>query len=487
MLCKKTGYIISAIFFVTASIFSKGFHHFDEHFQILEFAGAKLGLCSFDSLSWEYQSRIRPTIQPFIVFYVYKFCILFGIKNPFFLATLLRFLSSILAFTSITLLYRAGVQSLKIAKLQTKFFIVSFFCWYLVYIGVRFSSENWAGAIFAISFSLYFLMKKESSLNNYIIGILLGFSFLFRYQIGFMILGFLLWLAFIKRTGIKKMRTILLGILTILVLGILIDYWFYSEWVITTWNYLWQYLEHDVIQGKTSIFGHEPWWWYFYKFIVQGVPPISLIFLFSFLFLLVYDSKSPIIWSVLPFLLVHILIGHKELRFLFPAVYFLPLMFISSVECLNIRHQIKFDKKSILNKVFLLAFSINIILLIIVSLKPAENNISLYKSIYSNYKEDTTLYYMKDNPYHRVLNVNFYKRENLIYKKINSLNEININSDVNSLLVLKSSEQPNNNKLQFSYVYSTFTNWISAFNFNNWLERTNNWRVYEVSQKKNIN
>ena len=478
MLYKKNGYIISAIFFILASIFSEGFHHFDEHFQILEFAGAKLGICSADSLSWEYQSKIRPTIQPFIAVCFYKFFALFGINNPFFLATLLRFSSSILAFTSIALLYRAGVQNLKIPRLKNKFFIVSFFCWYLIYIGVRFSSENWAGAIFAISFSLYFLMNKESYLNNYVIGILLGFSFLFRYQIGFMILGFLLWLIFIKRIEIKKMGIMLLGVLTIFGAGIIIDYGFYGEWTLTAWNYF-----HEFVSNKSELtFGTaESWWWYFYKFIIQGIPPISLVFVFSFFFVLIYDLKNPIIWSILPFLLAHILIGHKELRFLFPMVYFLPSIFIISIEYLNINHHITLARKKILDKVFLLVLSINILFLIIVSFKPAENNISLYKTIYSNYKDSATLYYITNNPYERVLNITFYKRKNLILKQVNSIDEINIDSDIKTLLVLTSSEKIDSNKLQFSSVYSTFPNWITAFNFNNWLERTNNWHVYEVN------
>ena len=76
-------------------------------------------------------------------------------------------------------------------------------------------------------------------------------------------------------------------------------------------------------------------------------------------------------------------------------------------------------RKKILDKVFLLVFSINILFLIIVSFKPAENNISLYKTIYSNYKDSATLYYITNNPYERVLNITFYKYKRLLFIKNN--------------------------------------------------------------------
>ena len=36
--------------------------HFDEHFQILEFAHARLGLSPVEALPWEFEERIRPTL-----------------------------------------------------------------------------------------------------------------------------------------------------------------------------------------------------------------------------------------------------------------------------------------------------------------------------------------------------------------------------------------------------------------------------------------
>ena len=68
---KKNILRISFVFFILASIFSSGFHHADEHYQILEFAGSKLGTTEVENLPWEYQAKLRPTIQPTIVIGVF--------------------------------------------------------------------------------------------------------------------------------------------------------------------------------------------------------------------------------------------------------------------------------------------------------------------------------------------------------------------------------------------------------------------------------
>jgi len=45
MLQKESQYrLLAALAFFIAALFSVGYHHFDEHFQIMEFAGLKLGL-----------------------------------------------------------------------------------------------------------------------------------------------------------------------------------------------------------------------------------------------------------------------------------------------------------------------------------------------------------------------------------------------------------------------------------------------------------
>lgn len=122
-------------------------------------------------------------------------------------------------------------------------------------------------------------------------------------------------------------------------------------------------------------------------------------------------------------------------------------------------------------------FIVNTVVLVYVSFSPSDTQISLYQKIYNTYKEPTTLYFIKDNPYHRILNIHFYKRKNLLVKEIDSIK--NIPDGGNNLIVLKNlntKTDPRLNKL----VYQTFPDWMFKLNFNHWIERSNAWYVYEV-------
>jgi phosphatidylinositol glycan class B len=57
--------LIGAIYLLTA-IHSNGFHHPDEHYQIVELAGLKGGWNTGANLTWEYDAQIRPALQPMI-------------------------------------------------------------------------------------------------------------------------------------------------------------------------------------------------------------------------------------------------------------------------------------------------------------------------------------------------------------------------------------------------------------------------------------
>ena len=92
----KRIYIIGALVFILTAWFSVGYNQFDEHFQILEFAGLKLGLTEKENLPWEYKCMMRPALQPLIVYSGYKAISSVGITNPFVIAFFGRLLSAIL-------------------------------------------------------------------------------------------------------------------------------------------------------------------------------------------------------------------------------------------------------------------------------------------------------------------------------------------------------------------------------------------------------
>ena len=89
---------------VICALFSTGFFHFDEQWQILEFLGAKLGKTTYDVLPWEYRFKMRSWTQPGIYYLLFKPFIYFGMDNPFTLATIARLFSSLIGWFSLVLI-----------------------------------------------------------------------------------------------------------------------------------------------------------------------------------------------------------------------------------------------------------------------------------------------------------------------------------------------------------------------------------------------
>jgi len=463
--------VFSVTLLVLASFFSVGYHHFDEHFQILEFAGLKLGLTTANDLPWEYHNQMRPAFQPAITVIIYKILCVFGLQNPFTIAFILRLISAVLAFSTMYLIYRTYVDKIKNDTFKFWFLLLSFALPFLIYNGVRFSSENWSGAIFVIGFCLYVRNENKSITNYFVVGAILGLSFLFRYQAAFFTFGFIMWLLFIKKEKLYKVGLSLLGTLVTVGVGVLVDKWYYGEWTLTTWNYF----EQNILLNKVSSFGVDPWWYYFAKFFEQGIPPFSLVFIITILLLPILKPKSAITWSVVPFLLIHFAIGHKEMRFLFPMVYFLPIITIQVFEILENKYVPSFYTK-LYSKIFVTLFATVFTLFsIVVCFKPADTQISLYNTIYGQYDTPTVLYFENNNPYHRVLDIKFYKRDNLEIRQIDSFNNIPSSQFKNVLIV-----QEYKSDVYESLIYSSYPTWLSKFNINNWMDRARTWYVYEV-------
>ena len=153
----------------------------------------------------------------------------------------------------------------------------------------------------------------------------MGFSFLFRYQAGFMIVGFAAWLLFIEKEKLKYLITFSLVILSIIGAGVLVDIWFYGEFTFSAYNYFYE----NIMLNKAQDYGVDPWWSYITAFIERAIPPFSILFLGAFGILFYFKWKNPLTWVLVPFILIHFVLSHKELRFLFPMVYFLPIIFFN--------------------------------------------------------------------------------------------------------------------------------------------------------------
>ena len=413
-----------------AAIFSVGYFQVDEHFQILEFTAYKLGVAEEGDLAWEFQDQIRPAIQPGFAYAIIKIANVLSLDNPFYHAMILRIISAFLSIGCMWLLLYAFNPEIKSNYLKRWFLFLSLLIWFLPYIHVRYSSENWSGLAFWSGFALLFISNipvsgiKKKYIKELIIGVLFGLAFTLRYQTGLMIFGIFIWLGIIKKEKISRLSVTLIGFLLSACLGFLIDYWFYGEWTFTAWNYF----SINLLQDKVSSFGIEPWWYYFEEILLKGVPPYSILIILSTLIVWIFLPKHPLTWATLPFIAVHFLIGHKELRFLFPLVNILPLVVILSIQIIaedfrldKLKRELKKIEKSFIR----LFIVINTICLLVVCFKPADMQIYLYQYIYNHYDPAITeLLYIKRNPFARAVPLNFYRNKNFKTIKMKNANDI---------------------------------------------------------------
>ncbi|PIC46992.1 hypothetical protein B9Z55_006487 [Caenorhabditis nigoni] len=112
------------------------------------------------------------------------------------------------------------------------------------------------------------------------------------------------------------LRTVLPVALPILTITVMIDSWAYGKPTIPLWNFL----QFNVVQGGSSLFGVHPWHWY----ITSGAPAVLTVQLLPIFIGIVGPSifrptLLPLIATVF-YITVHSLLPHKEQRFLLPII-----------------------------------------------------------------------------------------------------------------------------------------------------------------------
>jgi phosphatidylinositol glycan class B len=322
----------AAVLLLLAAWFSLGFHHNDEHFQLLEFANFKAGLTPEADLPWEFRAKIRCWFQPAIAFLALEGFGRLGVTNPFLVAVFLRLLSAILyGFALVRLIHcsRHWFQSPEIRRVA-----IAGACllWFVPYLAVRFSGEGWSGSLFFLGFASLALLaqgERVSTLELGGAGLAMGLAFAARFQSGILIAPALVWFLWAARPKPSSLLAVGLGLLAGIGASLVVDRWGYGEWVFTPWRYL----NVQLLQGTAANrFGTSPWWWYFPKIVLSAGPPIGLALLVGAVVTWVRKPASALAWASLPFFLAHCLLSHKELRFLFPLAPIASFVALAGVE-----------------------------------------------------------------------------------------------------------------------------------------------------------
>lgn len=472
---------------IVAAWFSLGHHHPDEHHQIIEFASYKLGQAPVSVLPWEFTAQMRPGLQPFMTYVLLKAYYATGASNPYHFTFLLRLLSSLFALWTAVRFHIAIRESIRSIPLRKVHFVLSVLGWGLVYLHVRFSSENWSALFFTFA---VIALSGQHRHRFWWFGIFAGLSFLFRFQSGFFVAGAGLWMLFIDRTRLRDILLSLLGFGLMFGLGILADHWLYGTWTLSSWAYL----DQNIFQHKAAQFGLEPWHWYFGQIFQLCIPPFSLVLLLGLAAMVLYRPRHVLTWSVLLFLIAHSMVGHKEFRFLFPAAFFVPYIVITALEYLEQRFP-GWDRKKgfrIWSRVFAVAFWVtNTAALFLMIGKPASDTVALNKYLYDHVSRPTILIY--STPHSPCLSdhkkADFYDNDLITSYCIDEImDDTVLLKDKQVLLYSEHAFRKDEFLFQFappffdssrtSPFYSNLPHWLYRYNYNNWIERSNCYSLY---------
>jgi phosphatidylinositol glycan class B len=424
MVSKKKKFVFGIIFiYIITAIFSNGYHHPDEHYQLIEFAGLKGGWNSGADLTWEYDSQIRPALQPMLALGIFKFLGIFGIKDPFTLATGLRLFTALLSLFCIRRLVRSVMPDIQESN-RKAFVLLSCLLWFLPAINVRFSSETWAGLMTLLSVAGLYQTCPRTRLFYIAIGVLWGLSFEFRYQMAAALSGLLLWLIFVRKEKYRHLLYILSGSLGVVLLCTVLDSWYYGNPVFAPWNYF----KCNIIDGVASHFGTSPWYFYPDAIWNRPTPLIGILISLALIIFLIRDYRHILVWVLVPFLALHSLIPHKELRFLFPVVNYIPLILVLAYRAIPQNRNRK-TAKAILYPVFAVALLINVGGLVMLAFKPAsDGNIEILRHLNRNYDRANLYTIAWSNPYSLNSNVKgltprFYANDKITVKNLSEILE----------------------------------------------------------------
>lgn len=388
----KSIILLAIVIFGITAWNSHGFHHFDEHYQIIEFAGLKLGFNEARDLPWEFSDQIRTTVQPWLALGYLNVVDALGVSHPNTQMQILRFLSG--SFILLCLLYYfkqwEGYYS---GEWKLVFLFTAILSFYVPYIAVRFSSESWGAGFFLLGMSRTITLndRKNSEVLQWLaVGALLGVSFLFRLQMCFAIFGLGLWLIIFQSNIKSQLFGIILGGGLILLFGFILDYLFYDNWVFSPWNYF----KANILEHKAASFGVSPWHMYITKlFKYKALSVLTGTQLILVLLYVIRKPKSLFTFIFIPFVLAHLFVGHKEMRFLYPIFLILPIAIVDSISWIKDLYKAKWFKFSWYSFLAYLLL-INFCALFAYMIKPAEKRVVFYDHLI-NECSDQPIYHLE--------------------------------------------------------------------------------------------
>jgi len=317
----------SALLFFACAVFSVGQHNPDEYYQIVEFTSAKLGISDPAGLPWEYAEQMRSWLQPAIYVGVAQAAGYFGFDRPLTLLFLFRLTTAIFTWLALWTLVIAGRRWFGAEIERRRLYSIAAFLWLLPFLGARTSAE--ASSAAALCFGIALLEWRTRSRGwrsgfalAVLAGAAFGLCFDFRYATGAMAAGAGAWYLFAAQERLSLIIGLGLGVLLALALGVLADWWGYGHVTFPAYAYVYQ----NFVLGRSRIFGTDPFFAYLYIPLLESnaMAPVTFGLMAATLVTWLARPLSALTWASAPYVVLLCIAAHKEARFLFPLIPFLP-------------------------------------------------------------------------------------------------------------------------------------------------------------------
>lgn len=378
--------IIFCLVMLLYAMWSVGFLHPDEHYQVIEYMNVFLGRFESSILSpLEWKEMMRPWFQAII--YSGPISALRALVGlyPFFEVTLMRFFSAALALCWLVplineVLARNHTKYQGIRKqLALIFFVVPVFIFVL---SVRTSSDSVAAHLFLIGLTrlgLPFQLHTHQVRRLIEFSLLGGLAILVRYQMVMWVGLCFLWFLFGRKWHWRDV--IVWGVVSLVIasLELPFNYWGRGQWYSSSLNHI----DQNIFHGVAATFGTLPWWGYFKIFLLQGAPPFSLLYLYLSMRHCVRERRSLLTLLMVVSFAFFSAISHKEGRFLTPTIFLLPFVLALVVPILKTR-------------LVLIVGGLQLLITLIMSAHPTYRPIIAYESIAQHLGAGETIAVMKD-------------------------------------------------------------------------------------------
>ena len=212
------------------------------------------------------------------------------------------------------------------------------------------------------------------------------------------------------------------------------------------------------------------------------VPPFSPLLVGVLVASVWLCRKNVFVWVVVPFVIGHNLLGHKETRFLVPITYAIVPLLVLGADRLPETLRAKLARwpnpraAAAAGRAFV---ALNLLALAVMMFKPSSETAVVYERLYEeSRKGPMVLYTASLLPYSMAGNaVNFYRPENVTVKTLGDVSELRtaMAASPGRVFFFQQSLQPPDwmaaGRIACTPLARTLPLWAKRFNLNNWMSK----------------